>query len=267
MPAHGKSLAAIEHPGPVHALIDFCGEVLDFLIGEILARGENAAQENRRIDGRKFALFPAGAGFHVDKVEEEAVFVVQIVGDKSQGVPNAVGDFRRLSVAAVVADAQTGQAESCGGDARHHARVVAVGESAIFHLAALGAGLVPKKLKTGALDFIKKLLVGSFKWSAVGLHERRGAALLATGNSRQRRGQEAHPAKAHHFPSIQKSFARHGPSSLLRDFQRGLNTLGRVGSDPYRDFSRLGGKLLLIIPDCECAWTQQKGDLLCFPRS
>jgi hypothetical protein len=37
---------------------------------------------------------------------------------------------------------------------------------------------------------------------------------LATGERSQWRGHEAHPAKAHHFPSIQKSFARHGPSKL-----------------------------------------------------
>src|SRR5215467_1632042 len=42
-----------------------------------------------------------------------------------------------------------------------------------------------------------------------------------------------------------------GPSSLLCDFQRGLNALARVVSDPHRDFCRLRGQLLLIIPDGE----------------
>src|SRR2546429_1179282 len=36
MPAHGKGLATIQHPWPVHTMIDFCREVLDFLVGKIL---------------------------------------------------------------------------------------------------------------------------------------------------------------------------------------------------------------------------------------
>src|SRR5215472_4813204 len=113
MPTHRKSGTAIEHPGPVDALIDFCREVLDFLIGEILARREDAAQENRGINGGEFALLPALTGFHVNEMKEEAVLVVQIVGDEFKRVSNAIGNLRRLAVAAVDADAKTGQAEPC----------------------------------------------------------------------------------------------------------------------------------------------------------
>ncbi len=70
--------------------------------------GENSAEENRGIDGGKFALFPASASFHVDEMEEKPVLVVQVLGDKSQRVSNAIGDFRRLPVAAVVGDAKAG---------------------------------------------------------------------------------------------------------------------------------------------------------------
>src|SRR5690348_9456346 len=56
-------------------------------------------------------------------------------------------------------------------------------------------------------------------------------------------------------------------SSLLRYFKRRLNTLARVGSDPHRDFCRLGGKLLLIIPNCKRTWAQQKAYLFCLTGS
>src|ERR1700752_3029527 len=134
MPAHGKGLASIEHPGPVDALINFRGEILDFLISKVLPSGENATQENRRINGGEFALFPASTGFHMNEMKKEAVLVVQSVSEEAQSISNAFDDFGRLSVAAVVADAKAGQAESRGGDARHQVRVIAVGESAIFHL-------------------------------------------------------------------------------------------------------------------------------------
>src|SRR5215469_8886213 len=186
MPSHGKRLATIEHPRPIHALIDFCGEVLDFLIGEILPRRENATQENRGIDGGKFALLPATAGFHVNEVEEESVFVVQIVGNETKLIPDALDDLGRLSVITSVADTKTGQPESGGGDTRHHPRIIAVGERAVFHLARLGTGFVPEEIETCALNLLEELLVSPFIRRAAGLHGRRRIALLTTGESHKR---------------------------------------------------------------------------------
>src|SRR5215472_1228766 len=105
MPAHGKGLAAVEHPRPVNALIDFCGEVLDFLVGEILAASEDATQKNGGVDGRKLAFLPTSAGFHMDEVEEEAVFVVEFVGKEAQRVSDALDNLGRLSVITMVANA------------------------------------------------------------------------------------------------------------------------------------------------------------------
>src|SRR5881275_2629114 len=205
MPAHGKSLAAIEHPGPIDALIDLRGEILNFLVSKILPRRENAAQENRRINRGKFALLPARASLQVDEVEEKSMLVVQDVGEEAQRVANALANFRGLAVAAMIANAETGQAKSRGRDARHRSRIVAVREGAILHLASLGAGLIPEEIKADALDFIEQLLVGALERRAVGLHERRRGALLATREGHQWRGQQAHPADAHQFPSGQKS--------------------------------------------------------------
>src|ERR1700751_5694725 len=108
MPAHGKGLAAVKHPGPVHSLINLCGEFLDFLVGKILTRRENAAQKNRGVDGGEFALLPAVAGFHVDEMKEEPVLVVQIAGDKAQRLANALENLRGFPVSTLMADAEAG---------------------------------------------------------------------------------------------------------------------------------------------------------------
>src|SRR5690242_3869852 len=143
-------------------------------------------------------------------MKEEAVFVVQIVGDKTQRVSNSIGDFRRLSVTAMVTNAQAGQTESGGRDARHGVRIITIRQSAVFYLPSFQASFIPKEFKTDALYFFEQLLVGSLERRAVGLHKRWRTAILATTERYQRRGHEAHSAEAHHFPSIQKSFSCHG---------------------------------------------------------
>src|SRR6266704_1376333 len=57
------------------------------------------------------------------------------------------------------------------------------------------------------------------------------------------------------------------PYSLLRDFQRGLNTLAGVRGNPQRNLRRLGGKLLLIIPKGKRLRAQKKGNFSRFARS
>jgi hypothetical protein len=54
------------------------------------------------------------------------------------------------------------------------------------------------------------LFVGSLEWRVAGLHKRWRTAILAISERCPRRGQKTHSAEAHQFPSIQKSFSRHG---------------------------------------------------------
>src|SRR5205809_436283 len=115
MPAHGKGLATIQHPWPVHTMIDFCREVLDFLVGKILPCSENAAQKNRGVDRGELAFGPAIAGFHVDEMKEETMLVVYVVGQEAQRVAKALGNLCGFPVTAMVANAKAGQAKSRGG--------------------------------------------------------------------------------------------------------------------------------------------------------
>src|SRR6266478_261582 len=49
MPAHGKRWSTVQHPGPVHALVDFGREVPDLVVREMLPHCEYAAEEKGSI--------------------------------------------------------------------------------------------------------------------------------------------------------------------------------------------------------------------------
>src|SRR5580700_7344809 len=111
MPAHGEGRAPVEHPRPIDALVDFCSEILDFLVGKILASGKHSAKQQGRIDRGKLAFLPALAGLHVDEVVVEAVFVLEVVCEKTERAANAREDISRFSKTSAVADAQARQPE------------------------------------------------------------------------------------------------------------------------------------------------------------
>ena len=89
VPAHGKRLAAVQHPGPIDALVNLRGQVLNFRIVEVRAGGEHAAKEKGRVHGRELALVPAGAGIHVVKVVVEAVLVRHVLPEEAQTAARA----------------------------------------------------------------------------------------------------------------------------------------------------------------------------------
>src|SRR5436309_6128528 len=105
VPAHGEHIAAVQHPGPVDTLVDFRGKVLDFGIGEMLAGGEDSAEQQRRINGRDFALPLTLAAIHINEVVVETVLVRKLLPDESERGANAGGNLFFLPVTARIADA------------------------------------------------------------------------------------------------------------------------------------------------------------------
>src|SRR5215467_14769036 len=154
MPAHGEGASTVEHLRPVDALVNLCCEVPDFLVCKILTRGQDSAQQNGGINGRKFAFLPATTSFHVHKMKKEPMLVGHIIGQKSQRTTDALENLRRRSIATPVADAEARQSKPCRRDARHGSRIVAVGKSPVFYLPRLGARFIPEKLKARALNFV-----------------------------------------------------------------------------------------------------------------
>ena len=104
-PAHGEGLAAVEHPWPVDAVVELCGEVGDSGVVEVGACGENAAQQDRGIDGRDFAVDQRLAGFDVVEVIEEAVLVGHFVQMELQGGKDLLFEAGGGEVTSPVGDA------------------------------------------------------------------------------------------------------------------------------------------------------------------
>src|SRR5580692_2404929 len=161
MPAHRKRGAAVQHPRPIDTLVNFRGEILDFLVGKILPSGQYAAKKQGSINGRQFGLVPALAGFHVDEVIVKTVLVLEVVREKTKRAANALENFLLRAKAAMVADAEACQTKASGGDARHGARVVPIRQRAVFHLPRFRARLKPEKIERCALNFVQQFFVGA----------------------------------------------------------------------------------------------------------
>ncbi len=76
LPAHRDTIALVQRPAPVDALIDeFCERAnlgLGLILAvEILRGGQDTGDEQSSIDGRKLAVPGAVAGIHVQEVVEE----------------------------------------------------------------------------------------------------------------------------------------------------------------------------------------------------
>ena len=72
---------------------------------------------------------------------------------------NALADFGRRSVAALVADAQRGQSEAGGGNAGRGFVFRRAHVGAILGEAGVRVGLLPEVEETGVLKFFEKLVV------------------------------------------------------------------------------------------------------------
>ena len=165
MPAHGEGGSTVEHPGPVDAVVDEGGELVDLgVVVKVRAGGENAAEEQRGVDGGDFYVLCADAGVDVVEVVEEAVDAGQGVRVEVQRAADLLDDFGARLVAAVVGDAESGEAEAGAGDGGHGAGIElaigVVGGGAVEDLAGGGAGLLDEVEAGAALHVVEEELVG-----------------------------------------------------------------------------------------------------------
>ena len=117
IPAHGESFAAVEHPGPVDAVVELGGEVGDLWVVEVGADGEDTAEEDGRVDRGDFDIDEGSAGFDVAEVIEEAVFVRHLVEMKVECGDDLLFDASGVEVSALVGDAESAETVASGGDA------------------------------------------------------------------------------------------------------------------------------------------------------
>ena len=174
VPAHGEGGAAVEHPGPLDALVEAGGEVLDTTVVEVGAAGEDAAEEDGGVDRGDFA--PAGgfAGGDVVEVVEEAVLVLHVVEVEVERGEDLALDGVGGDVALFVGDAKSGEAEACGSDGGGGALVAIAGgaavDGAIEDLAGFGIGLLGEVEAAALLHFHEEGVVfggEAFGWRHV----------------------------------------------------------------------------------------------------
>ena len=80
----GEEGGVFGKPGPVDAIEDGVGKLVDVAVLEMLAAGEHAAEQHRGIDGRNLGIPHALAGIDVGEMEEEAAMGGQLVPDEGK---------------------------------------------------------------------------------------------------------------------------------------------------------------------------------------
>ena len=163
--AHGEGVAAIEHPGPLHSFVKFCGEVGDLGVAEVCPRGENTAEQDAGIDAGNLGIGRRLAGVDVVEVPEEAVAVRKLVEMEVERGADALDYSVVRQVAAVIGDAEGGKAEAGSGDAGKRVAgtelaggVVCVGT--VEDLTVGRIGLLPEEERSATFHVVEEGVVG-----------------------------------------------------------------------------------------------------------
>src|SRR3569833_851232 len=123
VPAHRKSFAAIEHPGPVNTLINLLRLRFDLRVVKVRVRHEHAAEEEGSVDRRKLDAFHALPGLDIREVIEEAVHLGKFVEVPLERVADTVDNSIVGKKSAYIGDTQGGEAEASGGNTSHATRI------------------------------------------------------------------------------------------------------------------------------------------------
>jgi hypothetical protein len=149
MPAHRKGLAPIQHPRPIHSLIKLGSQLLDLRIFKISPRRQNPAKQQRTVDRRELRPGEALSRLHIGKVIEEPVHLGEMIQVPAQRCSHTFHDLRVRQIAAMIGNAECGQAEPGRCGARHSPGVAR----------ALGADRCEPRSEESALKIVKESFV------------------------------------------------------------------------------------------------------------
>jgi hypothetical protein len=156
--------ASIEHPLEIDAFIDARGEGANFGVGvEILAGGEDAAEQEGGIDAGEFAFPGALSGSGVEEVEEPAVVILDGGIEGAERGADAGGGIAGGDPFAFGGDAEAGEGEAGGGDAGDvgGARFAgAVGAGAVDGESGGGVGMFPEEAEAAAAEVVQEIIAG-----------------------------------------------------------------------------------------------------------
>ena len=133
-PAHGEGGTAIQHPLPIDAAVESGRQGSNARVrGKILAAHQDAAEENRGIDGRQFRIEEPLAAVEIDEVVEKSVLVGTRLQQESQRPLHTLLALRRHKVMPFGRDAERSEAKARGGYAADTAQRPAIGGRTIPH--------------------------------------------------------------------------------------------------------------------------------------
>src|SRR5580658_540044 len=119
-PRHGEHIPAVEHPGPINAMIKIGRKLINLMIvAEVLSRREHATEQQRCVDGRGLAPMKRSSALYIIEVRKEAVVVLQLVMMKPQGVTHARQNSLMRNVTSPISDAQRREPEASRCNRRH----------------------------------------------------------------------------------------------------------------------------------------------------
>ena len=139
----------------------------DFGMLEILAAGEDAAEQDGGVDRGDFRVPQPLAGIDIRPVVEESAMIREFLPEKPHRIEDAIARLRVRNEAALVGDANRGEAEAERRDAAELIILIRRDHiAAVAHEAGIWIRLLPEKKEIRALDLIAEGLGPAAKRSA-----------------------------------------------------------------------------------------------------
>ena len=155
----GEQCGVFRKPRPIDAAEDQVGQLHDIGMPEVFTASQDSTEEYGGVDGGDFGVPHALAGVDVGEVIEESAMMRHFFPQEAEGGKDALQGGAPGNEAALLGDAQRGQAETGGGDASYDAFVGCLHIAAVLDHSSLGAGLLPEEEKIGAFQIVQKLVI------------------------------------------------------------------------------------------------------------
>jgi hypothetical protein len=146
-------------PAPIDAVEDEVRKFDDRGMAEMLAAGDDTAEQDRGVDRRYFGVEHALAGFGIGEVIEESAMVRQLLPQEAKRGEEALHEGGGWHVLALIGDTECGHAEARGGNTGGAAGIVGVHIGPVFDHAGFCVTLFPKEKEAGAFQFVEKRII------------------------------------------------------------------------------------------------------------